>query len=279
VTPAAPWRVAIVTVVPEVAAGYIEAARALGHEPVVVVAARPFPDSPAQGTRALVDAAGDVDIVFPASRKRLAPLLAAFAVDLGLCTGYPWRVPAEALAVPALGIVNGHPSLLPKYRGPYPVAWAVRNGETEIGMTYHLMDEAFDTGPVLAQMPIPLGDAWGMDELVPAFRTGSQELLPVVFARLAAGERGEAQDGGEYYSAFEDAYFDADLSRSAADLHNQVRAWGFMPPIRQRGPILERAGTRVRLVRTSLTEVDGAERVDCADGPLWVLESEPVEFR
>jgi methionyl-tRNA formyltransferase len=52
-----------------------------------------------------------------------------------------------------------------------------------------------------------------------------------------------------------------------------------MPPIRQRGPVLERDGGRVRLVRTSLAEVDGAERLDCADGPLWVLESEPVDLR
>ena len=42
------------------------------------------------------------------------------------------------------------------------------------------------------------------------------------------------------------------------------------------GPILERDGTSVRLLRTSLTEVAGAERLDCADGPLWVLDSAPL---
>ena len=60
--------------------------------------------------------------------------------------------------MPRLGIVNGHPSLLPRYRGPFPIAWAVRNGETEIGMSFHLMDAAFDTGNVLAQKAIPLDD-------------------------------------------------------------------------------------------------------------------------
>ncbi len=58
--------------------------------------------------------------------------------------------------MPRLGIVNGHPSLLPRYRGPFPIAWAIRNGETEIGMTFHLMDAAFDTGNVLAQKAVPL---------------------------------------------------------------------------------------------------------------------------
>jgi len=49
-----------------------------------------------------------------------------------------------------------------------------------------------------------------------------------------------------------------------------------MPPIPGRGPILDRDGTRVRLVSTSLSEVDGAERLECADGPLWIVESEPA---
>ena len=60
--------------------------------------------------------------------------------------------------MPPLGIVNGHPSLLPRYRGPFPLAWAVRNGEREIGLTYHLMDAEFDTGNLLAQAAIPLDD-------------------------------------------------------------------------------------------------------------------------
>ena len=56
----------------------------------------------------------------------------------------------------------------------------------------------------------------------------------------------------------------------------QVRAWRFaFAGQGERGPILERDGERVRLLRTSLTEIDGAERLDCADGPLWIVETEP----
>jgi hypothetical protein len=47
-----------------------------------------------------------------------------------------------------------------------------------------------------------------------------------------------------------------------------------VPPIPGRGPILDRDGSRVRLVETSLVEVDGAERLECADGPPWVLQTE-----
>jgi len=100
------------------------------------------------------------------------------------------------------------------------------------------------------------------------------ELLPIVFDKLARGDRGEPQEGGEYQSVFEDDHRFVDLAQHAADVHRQVRAWSFVPPILPAmGPILVRAGTRVRLLRTSLTEVPGAERLECADGPLWVVET------
>ena len=80
------------------------------------------------------------------------------------------------------------------------------------------------------------------------------------------------QDGGEYQQAFEDEYAIVDLRQPAAEVHRQVRAWSFMPDRRRIGPVLEGR----RLVRTSLAEVDGAERIECADGPLWIVEAIPA---
>jgi methionyl-tRNA formyltransferase len=273
-----PWRVVLITVVPPVARSYTEIVRTLGHEPVAVIAARrrnpetpPFPMSPAM----VADVAPGVDVLFVERRRSIAPLLRAYEADLAICTGFPWLIPADAVAAPRLGIVNGHPSLLPRYRGPFPVAWAVRNGETEIGMSYHVMDAAFDTGPVLAQASVPLGDDETWEGLQAKLGALAPELLTEVFERLARGDRGDVQQGdGEYQSAFEMDYFFVDLTQTAEHVHRQTRAWSFMPPVMPvLGPILERDGTSVRLLRTSLTEVPGAERVECADGPLWILET------
>ncbi|MDX6454243.1 MAG: methionyl-tRNA formyltransferase, partial [Gaiellaceae bacterium] len=77
----------------------------------------------------------ELDVLFAATKHSIAGLLRAYEPDVALCTGFPWRITAEAIGVPKHGIVNGHPSLLPRYRGPFPIAWAVRNGETEIGLT------------------------------------------------------------------------------------------------------------------------------------------------
>jgi methionyl-tRNA formyltransferase len=283
VIPDAPWRVVIVSQIPRVSKGYAELVRALGHEPVAHVAAR-FParfDSPRARQFAaglLLDGPQELDLVYPAGRERIADVLRWYEPDLLLCTAFPWRLPAEALAVPTIGCVNGHPSLLPKYRGPSPMGWAVRNGETEIGMTFHLMDETFDTGGILAQKAVPLDDDEGMDTLWPKLGVAAAEMLPVVFERLARGERGEAQEGGDYQSLFDDDYAFVDTSWPAKDVHTQVRAWRLSPVSKgERGPILDRDGERTRLLRTSLEEAEGAERLECADGLLWIVEAEPAD--
>jgi methionyl-tRNA formyltransferase len=256
-------RVAILTQVSPVAVGYSEIAVALGHEVVAVVVPRVGLHDPG----AFMDVPGDV--VFAKTKRSLAPLLRAYAPDVALCTGFPWLVPQEAIDVPPLGIVNGHPTMLPKGRGPFPWAWAVRNDEREIGFTYHFMDAEFDTGNVLVQKPIPLAVDETEETLIPKLQAAVGELLPQVFAMLEAGERGTPQVGGDYQQPFEPEYALLDTAQTAAEAHRQVRAWSFVPERHRAGP---RHGGR-RIVRSSLTEVEGAERIECGDGPLWIVES------
>jgi methionyl-tRNA formyltransferase len=273
----APWRVVLITVLPGVARGYAQIISALGHEPVaVIVPRRRAPGAPPTPFAAehVADDPHELDVLFAATKHSLAPLLRGYEPDLAICTGFPWLIPAEAIDVPKHGIVNGHPSLLPRYRGPFPVAWAVRNGETEIGLSYHVMDAHFDTGHVLAQARLPLSDDASWETLQAQLAEVTPALFAEVFDRLGRGDRGEPQEGGEYQSVFEADYWFADLTQTAEEVHRQTRAWSFIPPILpELGPLLERDGTRVRLLRTSLTEVAGAERIECADGPLWILES------
>lgn len=273
------WRVAIITSVPVIAQNHVDAVRSLGHEPVAVIAPRRrAPGGPPMPLLAeqVTDAPEELDVLFAASKHSLARLLRGCELDLAICAGFPWRIPAEAIEAPRLGIINGHPSLLPRYRGPFPVAWAVRNGEREIGLTYHVMDADFDTGNVLAQAPIPLADDETDESLFAKFPAIGAKLLEIAFDRLARGDRGDVQEGGEYYGRFEEAYRHIDPSRPAVEVDRQVRAWSFVPPgLRGDAPILERGGTRVRVLRASLAEVAGADRLECADGPVWLVETTP----
>ena len=71
--------------------------------------------------------------------------------DVFVVVAYGRILPAEILQVPPMGVVNIHPSLLPKYRGPSPVVTAILEGEETVGVTIMLLDEGMDTGPILAQ--------------------------------------------------------------------------------------------------------------------------------
>jgi methionyl-tRNA formyltransferase len=64
----------------------------------------------------------------------------------------------EFIAVPRLGTLNLHTSLLPKYRGASPIQSAILNGETETGVTIMKMDVGLDTGDILTQRPTPIRD-------------------------------------------------------------------------------------------------------------------------
>ena len=51
---------------------------------------------------------------------------------------------------------------------------------------------------------------------------------------------------------------------------------GLLAPVVPLGPLLERDGSHVRITKSSLVEVEGAERLECADGPVWILETQPL---
>jgi methionyl-tRNA formyltransferase len=77
-----------------------------------------------------------------------------------LCVAcFPRLLPPGWLACPPLGCLNLHPSLLPAYRGPAPLFWQFRAGESQTGVTLHFMDEGADTGDIVAQTaPLALPD-------------------------------------------------------------------------------------------------------------------------
>jgi methionyl-tRNA formyltransferase len=269
-------RVVIISQVAPAAHGYTGLLRALGHEPVALLCSRQGVDRYGEFAAHVGGAPDGLDVVIPAARDRIAPLLRAYAPDLVLCAGFPWKIPAAALEVPALGAVNGHPSLLPRYRGPVPMSWAIRNGEQEVGFTFHRMDAELDTGPILAQGSAPLEDEHSWPELEPKLVELVTGLFPLVLERVERGDLGDPQPEGEgeYLSFFEPEYAWIDLGRSRDEIYRQVRAWRFHGPVpRERGALLELDGRVVRVLRVSMEPSD-APALECADGTLRILEKE-----
>ena len=275
------WRVVIVTRIPPVLAGFDAVVREAGHEVVALLTMRNVDGryGPVSDTGDLVlAAADDLDVLLPARRSTIAPLLASVQPDLVVCMGFPWKIPPDALAVPRLGWLNGHPSLLPLHRGPLPIAWAIREGDEEIGVTFHRMDKELDTGPILSQRRFPLGELQPPEVFYPPRGPVIGEALAEALERLAAGDEGTAQgEGGSYESFFaeDDAWLDP--SRPAGELHRLAWAWRYGVSLDgTRGALLELDGRPVRVLATSLTEVEGARRLECGDAPLWLVETEEL---
>jgi methionyl-tRNA formyltransferase len=274
-------RVVIVTRIPPVLAGFDAVVRGAGHEPVAFLTMRNVDGryGPISQTDELVmGAAPELDVLLPARRETIAPLLASVQPDLAVCMGFPWKIPPAALAVPRLGWLNGHPSLLPRHRGPLPVAWAIRDGDEEIGITFHRMDAELDTGPILAQRSYPLGDPEAPEAFYGHFGQVIGETLAEALERLAAGDEGTPQEEGGTYESFfteDDAWLN--LSRPALELHRLAWAWLHgMSRTGLRGALVELDGATVRVLSTSLEEVEGARRLDCGDGPVWLVETEEL---
>ena len=262
------------------------ALRDMGHDPVAWLMSRKPPDNepppPPWGDITDRMAPKGINLLFARSKDDVAPLLRGLDLDVVLCWGFNWKLPEEALDLPRLGSVNNHPAFLPRHRGPYPLAWTFREGDAEFGATWHRMDLEYDTGPILAQSKVPLEDTdcW-IEEFAPKILQNSLSMLPTVFERLEAGDPGDPQptEGVSWAGPFEEDYATVDWSESARAIHNQVRAWRHLFGAGDiEGPIAELDGERRKLLRTSLTDPgDGARRVECGDGPIWVVESEPAK--
>lgn len=110
----------------------------------------------------------DLTVFQPASlredaeaRQRISDL----APDAIVVAAYGLFLPEETLAVPQLGCLNIHPSLLPRHRGPSPVATSILEGDETTGVTIMLLDEGMDTGPILNQSETPIGADETCDQL------------------------------------------------------------------------------------------------------------------
>jgi methionyl-tRNA formyltransferase len=278
-------RVAIISNVLPVVEPLVDVLRDLGHEPVVwLIGRRPAnSDRPLPPWGDITDrnAPQGVNVVFAHRKEDVAPIFSGLDLDVTLCSGFNWKLPQEALDVPRLGSVNNHPALLPRHRGPYPLAWAFREGDPVFGSTWHRMDAEFDTGPILAQSSVPIEDTdtW-IEDFGPRILQNTLSMLPQVFERLEAEDPGDAQpdDGATWAGPFEADYAAVDWSRSAREIHNQVRAWRHVFGAGDaQGPVAELDGQRLKLLRTSLTDPGGdAREARCGDGSIWITESEPV---
>ncbi len=104
-------------------------------------------------------------------------VLASYQPDMICVSCFSQRIPRTIMGLPRLGCLNVHPSLLPANRGPVPLFWTFREGCERTGVTIHLMDEAMDSGDILAQEPMLVPDGISYAQLESQCAQRGGELL------------------------------------------------------------------------------------------------------
>ena len=193
------------------------------------------------------------------SPEELAPLK-ALNIDVLLVSGFAIILKKPILELPRVGCVNMHSSLLPRHRGPNPFSAAIVQGDTQSGVTFHVMEEGIDTGVILDQTPFEIEAS---DDMMTVYRKAcaiAGERICAVMDQVARdGLRGAEQDPAlaTYDGKPTDADAQVDWSRPAAEIDRLVR--GLTPAKMPRFPY---RGSQIFIAKSRFS----SEAVDAAPG-------------
>ena len=217
---------------PKFAVPSLDALVAAGRPPAWVVTQPPRPAG--RGRRALeppvATRAGELGLAVRFVERVKSPdflaELAALAPDLATVVAFGQIFPSELLALPRLGCLNLHASLLPRWRGAAPIPAAIAAGDTLTGVSVQRMESALDSGPVYGERAVAIGAEETAGELALRLARLGAELLVETVAAL---ERGEAvariQDAARVTFAPKlPGPLPLDLASPAAELARRVRA-------------------------------------------------------
>jgi methionyl-tRNA formyltransferase len=170
--------------------------------------------------------------------------LRSLNADAFVVIAYGQILSQEILDIPRLGCVNVHGSILPKYRGAAPIQWCLYNGEAETGITTMLMDAGMDTGAMLLIAKTPILPFDTANDLAIRLSTIGADLLVETLLKFSEiSPIPQENEQATYAPLIKKLDYDLDWSRSAIDLHNQIR--GFYPNC-----VTQFRGTGLKVIQT-----------------------------
>ena len=223
---------------PEFAAVTLDALLNSGHQVVGVLTQ---PDRPAGRGRKVTPSAVKVRAV-EAGVKILQPVtlkdqdavdaVAALGADVLVVVAYGLILPTTVLKLPALGCLNIHGSLLPRWRGAAPIHRAVLEGDSKTGVCIMQMDEGLDTGDVLLSKELTIEDDESVAQLHDRLAAIGAEALLETLPLHCAGKlipQAQPEEGVSYAQKLTKAEAHLDFNKSSRELHRSVRAYNPWP--------------------------------------------------
>ncbi len=207
--------------------------------------------------------------------------LAASAPDVLVVAAYGLILPPPVLALPRLGCINIHASLLPRWRGAAPIHRAIEAGDAETGITIMRMDEGLDTGPMLAMRALPILPRDTTASLHDKLAALGAEMIVETLLQLSAGpltETPQPEAGVTYADKISREEAAIDWRRPAIELDRAVRAFNPFPVATGR-----LSDTVIKIWQAEPVEGGGAPgevlgadgkgvRVACGEGALRLID-------
>ena len=159
-------------------------------------------------------------------------LIKNISPDVIVVVAYGKILPERILNIAPLGCINGHGSILPKYRGAAPIQWAIINGETETGVTAMFMDKGIDTGDILKISKTKIGENETAEELFNRLSVITAELLSETLKEVEQGKITPVKQDEEeatYAPIINKEMALIDFSKSAYEIFNAVRGFNSWP--------------------------------------------------
>ena len=157
--------------------------------------------------------------------KKLAP-------ELIVVVAYGKILPEEILNLPPYGCINGHASLLPKYRGASPIQWSIVCGDKVTGVTVMYMDKGMDTGDIIETAEVKIGDEETAEELFERLSFVSAELTVKTIEKIEKGtavRTPQIESEATYAPILTKDMALLDFSKTADELYNAVRGFYSWP--------------------------------------------------
>lgn len=156
----------------------------------------------------------------------------ALAADVAVVVAYGLILPKPVLEAPRLGCLNGHASLLPRWRGAAPIQRAIEAGDAQTGVTIMQMDQGLDTGDMLLERIVPIGADTNAAMLHDALAQVGGEAIVEALDALAKGgltPRKQPEAGVTYAAKLDKAESALDCTQPAELLARRVRAFNPVP--------------------------------------------------
>ncbi len=224
-----------------------------------------------------------LEVCYPENFKQVddVQLFEALNLDVVIVAAFGMLLPQSILEAPKHGCINIHPSLLPRWRGPSPVQYAIWKGDSETGVSVMSLEKGMDSGPIIAQAHYPINDEITFQELNVVLWARGTNLLNDILRDLNETDelKSEIQneDGVTYCKLFTKEQGIVDWSNKVIEINRQIRGLNPWPGTWCLTPDQH----RLKILKASLSKINSDQKIGtildnglvvCGDGKALQLD-------